>query len=148
MKQINKIAQPQSLVQHKANQPANYDGLILKAKDDLRLSLLTEQGHICCYCMRRIPEPTFPYMKVEHYRCQDNYLDLQLTYTNLLGACTGNEGQPKKIQTCDTRKGNDDLHIHPCSTHHSCDIIFKYTADGRILSDDRNIQNDIDTLAF
>ena len=146
MKQINKIPQPQSFTEHKANQPAYFDGLKFQAKEDLRQNLLSEQGHICCYCMRRIPEPTFPYMKVEHFRCQDNYAELQLTYTNLLGACTGNEGQPKKIQTCDTRKGNDDLQLHPCSTNPSCNSIFKYTSDGRIICDNENIQNDIDKI--
>ncbi len=64
----------------------------------------------------------------------------------MLGACTGNEGQPKKIQTCDTKKGNDDLLLHPCSANPSCNSIFKYKPDGRIICDDENIQNEIDNI--
>lgn len=141
MKQIVKTAEPHSLVQHRANQPAFYDNLALASKEDLRQSLLSEQGHICCYCMKRIPEKvekdsTVSYeMKVEHYKCQDAFPALQLTYSNLLGACTGNEGKPKKLQTCDTKKENSiKLTINPTSNLPNCQDLFKYNADGEISS--------------
>jgi len=146
MKEINKIQEPNSLLQHRLKQHSNYDNLPLVAKEELRINLLSEQGHICCYCMKRIPESTAPYMKVEHFKCQDNFPDLQLRYSNLLGACTGNEGQPKRIQTCDTRKGNDDFSLHPVFSNPSCNTIFKYTADGRIICNDEELQNEIDSI--
>jgi uncharacterized protein (TIGR02646 family) len=144
MKQIIKIAEPQSLVQHRANQPAFYEGLPLQAKDDLRQNLLSEQGNICCYCLKRIPEKVekdgrVSYdMKVEHYQCQDHFPQLQLTYTNLFGACTGNEGKPKKLQTCDTRKGNEPLSINLLTNAPNCETLFKYNAEGEISSIDDN----------
>jgi uncharacterized protein (TIGR02646 family) len=141
MKQIIKTVEPQSLIQHRANQPAFYDNLPLAAKEELRQSLLSEQGHICCYCMKRIPEKvekdgTVNYeMKVEHYKCQDAFPELQLTYSNLLGACTGNEGKPKKLQTCDTKKGNSiKLTINPTANLPNCETLFKYNAEGEISS--------------
>lgn len=140
MKQINKIAEPQSLTQHRANQPATYDGLPLVAKNDLRENLLSEQGHICSYCMKRIPEKVnndgnVSYeMKIEHFQSQTGFPNLQLTYTNLLGVCTGNEGKPKKLQTCDTKKGNDILTINLLTNNPSCETLFKYNADGEISS--------------
>lgn len=148
MKRIIKLAEPQSLTQHRANQPATYDGLPLGAKDELRQNLLTEQGHICCYCMKRIPEISSPYMKVEHYQCQDLFPQLQLTYSNLLGACTGNEGKPKKLQTCDTKKGNDPLTINPHTNNPICETLFKYNADGEISSvnDDPEINRQINEV--
>jgi uncharacterized protein (TIGR02646 family) len=134
MKQIVKTAEPNSLLQHRASQFANFDNISFATKEELRESLLSEQGHICCYCMKRIPEHTSPYMKVEHYKCQDNFEALQLTYTNLFGACTGNEGQPKIKQTCDTKKGNAELTISPTSTLPNCETLIKYNAEGEISS--------------
>jgi uncharacterized protein (TIGR02646 family) len=134
MKQIVKNAEPNSLLQHRASQFANFNNIPLPTKEELRQSLLSEQGHICCYCMKRIPEHTSPYMKVEHYKCQDNFGAFQLTYSNLFGACTGNEGQPKIKQTCDTKKGNSELTISPTSTLPICETLFKYNAEGEISS--------------
>jgi len=134
MKHIIKLREPNSLEQHRANKPSFYDGLSILAKDELRQSLLAEQGQICCYCMKRIPEANSPYMKVEHFKCQDNFESLQLTYSNLLGACTGNEGKPNRIQTCDTKKGNLDLAINPLSKMPNCEILIKYNAEGEISS--------------
>lgn len=122
-----------------ANQPAKYENLPLEAKNELRQNLLAEQGYICCYCMKRIPENTSPYMKVEHFKCQDNFGTMQLTYTNLFAACTGNEGQPKIKQTCDTKKGNVDLTINPTSTFPICETLFKYNAEEEISSITDNV---------
>lgn len=134
MKQIIKIAEPNLLVEHRAKGHANFDNLPLAVKERLRQNLLAEQGYICCYCMKRIPEHTTPFMKVEHYRCQDNHDELQLTYSNLLGSCTGNEGQPKIKQTCDTKKGNQELSINPISNAPICETLFKYNSEGEISS--------------
>lgn len=45
---------------------ADYDNY--PEKDELRTCLLTEQGHICCYCMQRISSDK---MKIEHCQSQD-----------------------------------------------------------------------------
>ena len=148
MKQVNKSAEPNSMVQHRATQHSTYANIPPATKEALRQSLLAEQGHICCYCMKRIPEKTetdgrVSYeMKVEHFQCQDNYGGLQLTYTNLFGACTGNEGKPKKLQTCDTKKGNSELTINPISNPPVCETLFKYNADGEISSSNDSAEID------
>jgi uncharacterized protein (TIGR02646 family) len=154
MKQINKSQEPNSLVRHRASQHSFFYNIPLQTKGELRQSLLIEQGHICCYCMKRIPEKIekdgiLSYdMKVEHFQCQDNFPDLQLTYTNLFGACTGNEGKPKKLQTCDTKKGNDDLSINPISNAPNCETLFKYNADGEIssITDDEEINRQLNNV--
>lgn len=140
MKQITKVSEPNSLTQHRAKTHSSYDNLPADAKNDLRNSLLSEQGHICCYCMKRIPEKvnsdgiiTYE-MKIEHHQCQDNFQYLQLAYYNLLGACMGNEGKPKKLQTCDTKKGNLSLTINPTLNNPTCETLFKYNSDGEICS--------------
>src|SRR5690606_5789490 len=146
MKQINKIQEPNSLVQHRANPPAFYNGLSQAAKEELRQNLLSEQGHICCYCMKRIPESTNPYMKVEHYKCQDYYPDLQLTYSNLFGACCGGEGKPKKLQTCDTQKGNQLLTINLLTNAPNCETLLRYNANGEIGSDNDEIDKQLNEI--
>ncbi|MEG1178911.1 retron system putative HNH endonuclease [Chryseobacterium sp.] len=146
MKQIIKIQEPNSLIEHRANQPAFYDGLSLEAKEELRQNLLTEQGHICCYCMKRIPENTSPYMKVEHYKCQDYNSDLQLTYSNLFGACTGGEGKPKKLQTCDTQKGNQSITINLLTSAPNCETQIRYNANGEISSNNDEINRQLNDV--
>jgi uncharacterized protein (TIGR02646 family) len=149
MKHITKTQEPQSLVQHRANQPAYYHNLPLGAMNDLRTNLLSEQGHICCYCMKRITQKiekdgtVTPQMKVEHYKCQDNHSAFQLNYSNLLGACTGNEGNPKKLQTCDTKKGNIDITINPTLSNPNCETQIKYLSNGEIHSNDPVIENEL-----
>jgi uncharacterized protein (TIGR02646 family) len=140
MKQIIKIQEPNSLAQYRANAHSFFENLPVETKCDLRKSLLKEQGHICCYCMKRIPEKVEKdgrssyNMKIEHFLCQDKHPELQLTYTNLLGACTGNEGKPKKLQTCDTKKGKQSLSINPTLMFPNCETLFKYNAEGEISS--------------
>jgi uncharacterized protein (TIGR02646 family) len=148
MKQIIKNPEPNSLAQHRASRFSNFDNIPLAAKEELRKNLLLEQGYICCYCMKRIPEFYSPYMKVEHFKCQDTFQFLQLTYANLLGACNGNEGQPKIKQTCDTKKGNLELSINPVSKIPICDSLFKYNAEGEIssITDDTEINRQLNQI--
>lgn len=132
MKQIIKLNEPNSLVEHRAKEHANFDNIPLTVKEQLRQNLLSEQGHICCYCMKRIPESNPPNLKIEHFCCQADNNQLQLTYSNLFASCTGNEGQPKIKQTCDTKKGNSVLTINLISNHPNCESLFKFNADGEI----------------
>lgn len=145
MKQITKIAEPNSLVQHRATPYATYDNMPIATKDTLRANLLTEQGYICCYCNKRIPESTYPNMKVEHHRCQANNQHLQLSYSNLLAACLGNEGKPNHLLTCDTKKADLDLSINPIASSPNCESLFKYNPEGEIssINDDAEINRQL-----
>ncbi|GHU56568.1 hypothetical protein FACS189411_07540 [Bacteroidia bacterium] len=140
MKQITKLNEPHSLTEHRAQPYSTFDNLPLSAKQDLRENLLNEQGYICCYCTKRIPEKIdadgniSDDMKIEHYQCQTQHPELQLSYSNLLGACMGNKGKPQNLQTCDTRKGNNTtLTISPLNIQ-NCESLFKYSANGEISS--------------
>lgn len=82
MKQIVKNKEPKSLTEHRANN-GTFDNL---KKDELRDALLVEQGNICCYCMRRIPQKlsdsekqkNYPSTKIEHLQSQSQHPDKQL----------------------------------------------------------------------
>ncbi len=103
MKHITKANETISLVEHRVKEFASYDNMPADTKDKLREALLAEQGHVCCYCMKRIYADD---MKIEHWRSQKIYPELSLSYKNMLGACNGNEGKPKHLQCCDTYKGD------------------------------------------
>jgi uncharacterized protein (TIGR02646 family) len=144
MRNIQKQSEPISLTQHRCQSNADYDNYA--DKDDLRKSLVVEQKGICCYCMQRI-RPTSQEMKIEHCLCQDNYEEKQLDYQNLLGACLGNEGKPKREQHCDTRKGNSNISFNPSNPVDNIESKIKYLGDGTIKSDEPQINQEInDTL--
>ncbi|MCP2731692.1 retron system putative HNH endonuclease [Limnofasciculus baicalensis] len=139
MKHIVKGKEPQSLLEHRLKSHTNYDNY--QQKDDLRESLLTEQGYICCYCMGRIAKDK---MKIEHWQPQSSYPDLQLAYQNLLGACKGNERKPKNLQHCDTNKGESKITINP--TDAKCEKLIKYGSNGQISSDDETINQELNEV--
>jgi conserved hypothetical protein TIGR02646 len=138
MKYIRKGREPNSLTQYRQQQGAYYDGY--PQKDELRDSLVKEQKYICCYCMQRINNSTEK-MRIEHWNSQSEFPEQQLIYTNLLGACSGNEGQPKNLQHCDVSKGNISIKINP--TMSTCEILVKFKANGEIYSNDADINNDL-----
>jgi len=147
MKYIKKETEPISLTRHRSQSHANYKNY--KEKDDLRKNLLDEQGYICCYCMQGIRikkgELLELKMKIEHWKPQSKFPELQLDYNNLLGACLGNEGYPKHLQPCDTKKGEDIITVNP--TQKNCDFLIKFSTSGEIYSEDENVAKDLnDTL--
>lgn len=148
MKQIEKGKEPKFLTRHRAS------GGTYKGWDNskLRQQLLEEQGYICCYCMKRIPqklkqeevEKHFPCCKIEHVfsQAEDKHPELQLKYQNMLLACNGNHGQPKQVQTCDTFKGDEDFHFNPALTRNIEELI-KYNGLGEIYSDDEQLNAEL-----
>jgi uncharacterized protein (TIGR02646 family) len=142
MKYIKKGKEPNSLTEYRKQKNAYFDGY--PQKIDLRKSLLKEQKYICCYCMKRISQNKVELddsgeeqMRIEHWKSKNKYPELQLTYNNLLGACTGNKGKPEHLQHCDVRKGNAELKINP--TVFSCENLIKFKKNGKIYSDDNEI---------
>lgn len=150
MKQIIKNNEPRSLIEHRA-QRGNYDNL---NKDELRTSLITEQGHICCYCMCRIPhklkpeeiEKNYPDCKIEHVKCQSKNRPFELSYQNLLLSCNGKHGYPRQMQTCDSYKGENDLSFNPADTQRNIENFIKFSANGEIFSDDETINQELNEV--
>ena len=81
-------------------------------KKQLRESLCDEQNGLCAYCMKRI-RPTESGMKVEHLDPQSHNAGNDLDYNNLLAVCYGNMSDASREHTCDTCKGDRELHISP-----------------------------------
>ena len=135
MRAITKGREPPSLTAYRQTEHSNYHDYA--DKDALRHALITEQGGICCYCMGRIQNgPTR--MKIEHWRPQSHkrYRDQQLEYRNLLGACLGGDGQPLRLQHCDTRKRDKILLWNPADPGHHIETRIRYEPNGNIRSNE------------
>lgn len=139
MKHIKKGKEPPLLIAHRKQKDANFGNIPKNAKNQLQTHLLKEQGYICCYCMQRIRKET---MKIEHWKPQ-KYLELQLDYKNLLASCKGGEGKIKKLQHCDTRKGEDEIAISPVDSDKDCEGLVKFKGNGMICSDNPDIDKEL-----
>lgn len=143
MRAIAKGAEPLSLKRHRQTPHCDYGNYA--HKEDLRESLVAEQGALCCYCTGRIRNgPTT--MKIEHWRCQAHYPDEQLTFQNLLGACRGGEGQPGHLQHCDTHKGDRDLLWNPADPVRRIETRIQYDLDGTIRADDPVFEDQLNNV--
>lgn len=138
MRTIQKGHEPESLRRHRRSGGIYED---FKETDDVRRALLSEQGDLCAFCMRRI---SLRSMKIAHWAAQSEHQDKTVSWDNLLGACTGGEGLPRAHQTCDTAQGNTPITVHPGDRDQRCERSIRYLPDGQILSDDPQIHGDID----
>lgn len=140
MRAISKGLEPIELLQYRAQPGAIYDGNnFTTVKNRIRETLLSEQDHLCAYCMQRI---TADSMKVEHWHSQTGYPGEHLAYGNMLGCCPGNEGSPSRDQHCDTLKADSDISCNPADLTHQPRMRIRYAGDGTIRSD--NIQFDVE----
>lgn len=143
MRNIAKGAEPKSLEAHRCSTHANYDNYAEKPM--LREALVAEQRGLCCYCLSRIFADSNK-MKIEHWQSQENYSMRQLDYDNLLGACMGGQGKPRKFQHCDTRKGIQDLSLNPADPAQDVERLIHYLSDGTIHSSNPKFDKEINEI--
>lgn len=143
MRTITKGPEPRSLVEHRANAHCDYANYA--DKDGLRAALVRDQRGLCCYCMTRV-DATATGMKIEHWRCQSRYAELELAYSNLLAACLGGYGQPEEKQHCDTRKGERDFKFNPADPGHCIEQRIRFEIDGTIASGDAELDTQLNDV--
>ena len=151
MIEIKKGREPKELVEYRQLPDASYENMDSHLKNIVLDHLLHEQGHLCAYCMRRIPEKRkLPIgvqgATIEHWfpRNPDSGEDYGqgLDYRNMLAVCSGNRGcGDERNLTCDAKRGNDKLTVNPCNskTLHS----ITYSHNGKIKSTDTRIDEDL-----
>lgn len=121
---IKKRHEPLSLTKFRASGGKRYDSLDAATKNDIRDSLLKEQGYLCAYCMKRIgrdrnEEGKHKDVKIEHVTPRAITQDssdiqtnmLEIDYHNMVAVC---RGVTNGTFHCDTSKGNQTIHFHPC----------------------------------
>lgn len=117
MRRITKTTPPEEFLEYLKTPGVSYKGLSGQPKEALRQRLLEDQGYICCYCGQRIHNDE--HTKIEHIKCQKNYGDLELCFSNMLVSCDGgdvdraNGVRPKHQLHCDAKKGNQDIPVSP-----------------------------------
>lgn len=151
MIEIKKANEPKKLLLYRSEKEASYEEMDAEVKKELLEALLREQGHICAYCMKKIPEKRellqgVPKVAIEHWlpRNPDSELDVGqgLDYKNMMAVCSGNRGcGSKKNMTCDARKGNERIKVNPCEPNTLQGIT--YTSSGLIQSSDEEINADL-----
>jgi uncharacterized protein (TIGR02646 family) len=129
MKFIEKGQEPASLATWKNlatwERPPTWADLQNPQKSALHDALCHEQGHICCYCNRRIgPDNSH----VEHIIARSREPSRALDYGNLLASCGRDD--PPPILTCGHSKGGQSLPVTPLQP--DCETRFYYTAAGEI----------------
>ena len=151
MIEIKKGKEPAKLLAYRKRIGSSYEQMDSDVKADLMRSLLEEQGHLCAYCMRKIPEKRklpygVPTVTIEHWiprNPEDNgAAGKELDYHNMFAVCAGNRGcGNKEWMTCDARKGNKRIKVNPCDVNTLIGI--SYTSNGIIISDNQEINEDI-----
>lgn len=119
-------------------------------------SLMEEQGHLCAYCMRRIPdERELPVdidpVTIEHWFPRNPPTHEEkgqgLDYTNMFAVCSGNRGRKntRKLRdlTCDAKRKDTypQLTLNPCDSVTLANI--QYKENGEMFSTDPSVQDDI-----
>ncbi len=137
MIEIKKGKSPNFLIKY-GKEPL-FEALTSEDKVTLRSHLLKDQGYLCAYCMCRIKGENDT--KIEHYEPRNRRN--QLAYRNLLIVCRGNEGEPERKTTCDTKKKNKTIYVDPQNAHHIKTL--SYTREGVIKSSDAKINEDLNT---
>lgn len=150
MKYIEKQTEPNSFQRYKRRSNASYQDLsdnYREVKQELRESLVSEQGYICCYCGCRITTDT---AIIEHLKPRQRYSQLQLEYNNLLASCDGGQSARhngrKYPSCCDDHKENKEIAVNPLMI--DCESRFKFDEDGQIFCapDDIDAEESISTL--
>lgn len=143
MRRIDKGAEPVFLAGCRTAPGADWDTTVTGAqKQDARERLCAEQRRLCCFCEGRI-RPEVGAMKIAHFMPQTSDRAQMFLWSNLYGACRGNEGRKPKEQHCDTRQGSACLDERLRPTRLPAGTI-GYTMAGKVASGDEKIQADLD----
>lgn len=102
-------------------------------KNKMKETLLSEQGHLCAYCMTRI---FLESSTIEHYiprKGKNGDVSLSLDYRNLLLVCCNGRNRQGNNRHCDVSKGDKLIAVNPTNKEDIKKV--KYYNDGTIGSD-------------
>lgn len=110
-----------------------YENLRGTTKEEVKNSLMKEQGYICCYCERRLTDGD---SHIEHFNPQSNNAVDPLNYSNMLCSCQDRleKGEPRHCGVLKDNWFDNQLLVSPLAP--DCERHFAYTADGEILGSD------------
>lgn len=149
--QLRLRAQEQGLSENEA-----YATLSNPLKGEVYQRLMREQGHLCAYCMRALPDQRIhPEDKgyvgtyIEHWVPRSEQSGKALDYHNMLAVCSGGQkpapGEKTKRRkgclTCGAHRENTPLTVNPMMP--STLVTIFYHEDGMIDAKDENVRKDL-----
>ena len=145
MKRIYKNDEPQEILQWKSKFK-NKNGRVPRYSDlnevenlphkiFLKNSLISEQGHICCYCCKPIATKN---SHIEHIRPKERneYRAISLEYENLLASCQGYHDREENCGHSKDNAFNEELFVSPLEEN--CESLFEFSNRGKIKAVDGN----------
>jgi uncharacterized protein (TIGR02646 family) len=145
MKRIYKNDEPQEILQWKSKFK-NKNGRVPRYSDlnevenlphkiFLKNSLISEQGHICCYCCKPIDTKN---SHIEHIRPKERneYRAISLEYENLLASCQGYHDREENCGHSKDNAFNEELFVSPLEEN--CESLFEFSDRGKIKAADGN----------
>ncbi|WP_195965946.1 retron system putative HNH endonuclease [Roseburia faecis] len=145
MKRIYKNDEPQEILQWKSKFK-NKNGRVPRYSDlnevenlphkiFLKNSLISEQGHICCYCCKPIDTKN---SHIEHIRPKERneYRAISLEYENLLASCQGYHDREENCGHSKDNAFNEELFVSPLEEN--CESLFEFSNRGKIKAVDGN----------
>lgn len=149
MIEIKKSKEPNELLTYRLQEYASYKDMPSDIKEVVLDSLMEEQGHLCAYCMRRIPVKNgHPTATIEHLNPQNSVSEEEkLNYRNMLAVCPGNRNATdNNDKSCDAFRGSlpttkQGLTVNPLNASTLRKI--KYKGNGIIYSDNEIIDSDL-----
>lgn len=145
MKRIYKNDEPQEILQWKSKFK-NKNGRVPRYSDlnevenlphkiFLKNSLISEQGHICCYCCKPIDTKN---SHIEHIRPKERneYRAISLEYENLLASCQGYHDREENCGYSKDNAFNEELFVSPLEEN--CESLFEFSNRGKIKAVDGN----------
>jgi uncharacterized protein (TIGR02646 family) len=133
MKHIVKGPEPTAFTDWKTmaneNWQPTYSILRGSEKKAVKDALMDEQGHICCYCERRLIDSD---SHIEHFRPQSAPAVDPLDFSNLLCSCQNRikTGEPRHCGNLKDKWFDAVLLVSPLDP--GCEARFNFTGDGQI----------------
>ncbi|MGM0609002.1 MAG: retron system putative HNH endonuclease [Candidatus Muiribacteriota bacterium] len=133
MKYIVKGSEPEEFTKWKNKENEDwkpeYSLISSDLKNDIKLSLMKEQGFLCCYCERRLENYD---SHIEHFNPRSNKEVDPLDYSNMICSCQ-NRLKPGEPRHCGNLKGDwFDYEQLISPFEKKCAKRFTFSADGRI----------------
>lgn len=148
MKHIVKRDEPPAFTNWKAQastdwQPV-YGDLSGEVKKELKDALRTEQGHLCCYCERRLTDED---SHIEHFRPQRDPAVDPLDFGNMLCSCQNQikKGEPRHCGSLKADWFDPNLLISPLNP--DCEARFSFEGNGVIKPADETDSAAIATIS-
>lgn len=150
MIEIKKRNEPRELLEYRRQDFAAYADMPSDVKKKVIDSLLSEQGHLCAYCMSRIDNaPGKHKATIEHCIPQAASSEKErLNYRNMLAVCQGNRNARLNAdKTCDAKRGSlpkDEQIMKKIDIFNGNTLVdIQYSADGTIFSENPDMDEDL-----